>query len=110
MPHILADGGPSAGSEGTIEPCNAAGVDSMANTILRLEKAQLESWKFSESESFLNSAAVAAVDGSEFVSSRITEHLDEPELLQEKMAQADLVRQFFGNPFQEPRIRIMSAD
>jgi hypothetical protein len=65
----------------------------------RYEKARRESAQFSELEGLMHFAAFDAVKGSWLVSWKITEHLDEPELLREKMAHADLIRQMFGNPF-----------
>ncbi len=55
------------------------------------------SMAFAKSEGIMHYAAHAAVDGDSRVAWEITQHLDEPELTREKMAQADLIRQIFGD-------------
>jgi hypothetical protein len=65
----------------------------------RFGGALQETMAFSKAQGPMHRLAYAAVDASRFVSSDITQHLDEPELTSEKAAHAELVRHIFGNPF-----------
>jgi hypothetical protein len=50
-------------------------------------------------DGLMHDVAYTAVDADAWVSSNITQHLDDPERAAEEAAHADLVRHIFGNPF-----------
>lgn len=63
---------------------------------------ELAAARLALSNSFvMDGVAYAAVDGWSWISSDITESLDDPDDEREMMAHADLVRHIFGNPFRQ---------
>lgn len=50
-------------------------------------------------EGLMHGVAYSVVDAHSWVSSEITQHLDDPERAAEEAAHAELVRHIFGNPF-----------
>jgi len=90
---------PKVWEERFADPLKALRDTAFGAGIQRFMDAMGESLKFSKTQGLMHRAAYAAVDADSHICWEINQHLDEPDLGREKAAQADLIRQFFGNPF-----------